>query len=234
MVEVEGFDSDDFEIDSYLADHRFKVSEESKIMMRDVEKACEQVRQKYPFVMGVSFFGSRIIGRERPDSDIDYVLFIDIDKVDELTGELTMKEVQDKIEEELRTAGVSAPDCYEWTCGEDLLRLAAAPTNPLTMQASMEAHRSEEKIGMHRIFFYFFLSNSPEVIELRNRLIDLIKEHFPKRSEDILGTIVELMMTMERSARKGDGRVEIPYFGFYEMTMPISHYFSKTRTKAKG
>jgi hypothetical protein len=66
-----------------LEKQRFHVSPESRAHIRALEAGLKAVQSEYPEFKALTFFGSRILGKERDDSDIDAVLFCDVSALEE-------------------------------------------------------------------------------------------------------------------------------------------------------
>jgi hypothetical protein len=64
-----------------LETKRFVINPESLEAMKRVRDALPSLQEQYPFLAGVSFFGSRINGMEREGSDLDLYICIDISKI---------------------------------------------------------------------------------------------------------------------------------------------------------
>lgn len=64
-------------IPNKLEDHRFNISPESMEMMKDFRKMFFEVKEKCPELEAISFFGSRIRGQEKKESDLDFVIIKD-------------------------------------------------------------------------------------------------------------------------------------------------------------
>lgn len=72
--------------DAQLEQKRFVINPESMVAMKQVRDALPKLKAEYPFLMGVSFFGSRTKGKEREGSDLDIRIFYDSDKSLELSN----------------------------------------------------------------------------------------------------------------------------------------------------
>lgn len=59
----------------HLDTFRFAPSEESLRMMQGLKRALPGVQKKFPEVKGFGFFGSRVLGTDRPESDLDTIVF---------------------------------------------------------------------------------------------------------------------------------------------------------------
>ncbi len=91
-----------------LETHRFAISPESMLLMKETREMFRQLQGKYPELVAMSFFGSRIIGKEHgasekvfthpvlgsstiktPESDLDLIIFCDetLDTLDSLYHE---------------------------------------------------------------------------------------------------------------------------------------------------
>ena len=66
-----------------LEEQRFHISPESVVYIRALEEGLEAVQSEYPEFKALTFFGSRILGKERTDSDIDAVLFCDVSELND-------------------------------------------------------------------------------------------------------------------------------------------------------
>ncbi len=60
-----------------LETHRFDISPESLAAMKSVRTMLPEARRANPAVQGVGFIGSRTRNQERPDSDLDLLVFSD-------------------------------------------------------------------------------------------------------------------------------------------------------------
>src|SRR3989338_3548302 len=58
-----------------LENKRFVVSPESIGLIKDVKAVFLERQKQFPFLSGVGFYGSRVLGREKKASDIDIILF---------------------------------------------------------------------------------------------------------------------------------------------------------------
>jgi hypothetical protein len=56
---------------------RHIISPESLAQMKTVREIVTSVHEKFPRLVGASFFGSRIVSREHENSDLDVFLFVD-------------------------------------------------------------------------------------------------------------------------------------------------------------
>ncbi len=65
-----------------LPEHRYLPTDESLRIMQEVKRFLPEAEQKFPELYGVSFFGSRTIGREKPTSDLDMMVFYDGSELD--------------------------------------------------------------------------------------------------------------------------------------------------------
>jgi predicted nucleotidyltransferase len=59
-------------------DHRFDISPESMELLKDARTQFIKLKEKFPELSGITFFGSRTQGTEKPSSDIDCVLFSEL------------------------------------------------------------------------------------------------------------------------------------------------------------
>ncbi len=79
-----------------LKDYRFNISENSLELMKKERAYLQEQQKKIPELAGLTFFGSRTLGREKESSDLDMNVFYDSsDCWKEQDGEL--KPDQDKI-----------------------------------------------------------------------------------------------------------------------------------------
>jgi len=70
-----------------LEQRRFVINPDSMRAMKRVRDKLPKLQVDYPFLSGVSFFGSRTKGAERPDSDLDFCVFYDRSKYTTTHGE---------------------------------------------------------------------------------------------------------------------------------------------------
>lgn len=71
--------------DARLEQKRFVINPDSMQAMKHIREALPQLQADYPFLMGVSFFGSRTKGKEIEGSDLDIRIFYNSDKSKDLT-----------------------------------------------------------------------------------------------------------------------------------------------------
>ena len=69
-----------------LEQKRFVITPESLNAMKRVRDALPGLQEQYPFLSGVSFFGSRTKGIEHEGSDLDLRIFYDTSKSKDLTS----------------------------------------------------------------------------------------------------------------------------------------------------
>lgn len=60
---------------------RFNISPESIAILKNVKIDFFKLKEKISELNGIAFFGSRTLGREKPESDIDCVLFIESSEI---------------------------------------------------------------------------------------------------------------------------------------------------------
>lgn len=60
-----------------LETHRFRIEPVDRELLNRVKGALGQVREQYPQIKGVAFYGSRTKGRAKPNSDLDMFIFYD-------------------------------------------------------------------------------------------------------------------------------------------------------------
>ena len=58
-----------------LESKRFAISPESIGLIKDIKAVFLERQKQFPFLSGVGFYGSRVIGREKEGSDIDIILY---------------------------------------------------------------------------------------------------------------------------------------------------------------
>lgn len=66
-----------------IAERRITPSKESLSHMKRLRDNLPAIQKKIPEVQGLGFFGSRTQGREKPNSDLDLVVFFDISSLRE-------------------------------------------------------------------------------------------------------------------------------------------------------
>ncbi|QQS39419.1 nucleotidyltransferase domain-containing protein [Candidatus Woesebacteria bacterium] len=64
----------------YLETHRFQINETSKVKLRKFRKLLTETQTKHPEIIAATVFGSQIIGKATDISDIDAVVFVDVNK----------------------------------------------------------------------------------------------------------------------------------------------------------
>jgi hypothetical protein len=61
-------------------DRRFSISPESMELLKDARAQFVKLKEKIPELGGITFFGSRTLGTEKLNSDIDCVLFTELNE----------------------------------------------------------------------------------------------------------------------------------------------------------
>ncbi len=81
-------------------DHHFGISPESMELLKDARAQFIKLKEKIPELGGITFFGSRTLGTEKPESDIDCVLFAELNESPEKKYD-HLFELKGKAQEEL-------------------------------------------------------------------------------------------------------------------------------------
>lgn len=146
-----------------LVKHRFVIPSETKKLIRDVDQCVEGLKVKYPFLLGVSYYGSKLMDTDNPDSDLDYVLWYDSDLFRaEYDGE---DDLNDMANEVAKVAGNKTHAVYPFRHHHpDLWAAQVFSPDPLV-----------EPDGYSHFMPLFFLSNSLPVLALRQQFLDYLQ-----------------------------------------------------------
>lgn len=194
-----------------LKDYRFNISENSLELMKKERAYLQEQQKKIPELAGLTFFGSRTLGREKESSDLDMNVFYDSsdcwkeqdgelkpdqDKIAILENRISKVFDVDSIEEEYKEhAGTSLYDISPGAIKRDLKRFQ----NLLKDQESgvrKEFTPDFKPTEAWNIMSLFLLGVGDRLYKARNEILNTL-EKLPD-GEFIWGKIVDYVSAVER------------------------------------
>ncbi len=206
-----------------LEQKRFVVTPSSMEAMKKIRKTLPELQKQFPYIIGVSFFGSRTKGKESSRSDIDVRLFYDGSK-------LGFDDYEEKAygfpdaRSALSAAAAIPLDHHDWAydisdeATKEDLKYFILYTDGLTRDGVLEEHRLDMLLKnpvTQRLFSRFFLAFGDGVYRNRQYVLDQLKQ--TPNGESYFQMLMESMALFERS--NGPSRYQTPKFEGYPKTI---------------
>lgn len=212
---------------------RFRPHQESLAVLKDIREKLKGVQGHDPAIRGLAFFGSRVLGVEKEDSDVDIVVFYDSDIQKRTQTKVTTKNIERrlKVGKTLGTYPVGPMEYWGQKTSKRFFSLDIAPssldkkiqefvaltdtlTNHFTQQ--IDIGKLNWRLGLRALEFasLFFLSIGDSVYQARKHMLDEL-EKLPN-GDAYFATLMKLVSFLERGI---SSKRKLPVFSGYPQTI---------------
>jgi predicted nucleotidyltransferase len=148
--------------------YRFPVTPESMQIMQKAKLAISELTNSHPYLSGIGFFGSRTKGREKPESDLDVIIFYDSSKIDASRNkDEELLEIKNNLSE---TLGVELGSHVGWEKDISLIKTDIDIYNYINFSSSLSSMSREDAVKIiekmpeaQNLFSRFFLATGEGV-----------------------------------------------------------------------
>lgn len=229
-----------------LQDQRFHLSEESIEQMRVMRGILQEIQKDFPEVKAMSFFGSRIIGRENKDSDLDAVLFLDDREFiqrreNEIGSNVSIEElthwnndIEEKIKEMISVGW--SKYYYNKNKPEADYHVHPAPISNEAVQDLFDVFKNsyleELDAGMPGWMLYLvtpFCLGVGDIVSVRQKILALIEQD--KNADELYQKFLAFLQKLERTKEspKHPANSAPPYRHFPQNIQDAKIYFLKEK-----
>lgn len=210
-----------------LEEKRFIIHPESMSGMKRLRSTFGELQQSYPFLSGLSFFGSRTKGTEDDFSDYDVCLFYNSDRMDERGGNRKewlaitrnlQNELDSPIDHRIHDFfGGLRVDISKESTDSDLATFMDV-TRPLLTHYADEHTVLDFMANQptHNIMYRFFLTIGTEVYSNRSYIFDQLKALPKDEGEQYFEMLMQNLGNFERGHEQW---VVTPPFTDYPQTI---------------
>ncbi len=215
--------------------NRFKISPESFKYMKTLREGLSKVREQYPEFKAMTFFGSRVVGREKTGiSDIDAIIFVDGDEfknriIKKCDGNKFTPQMAPLVDEEDKKVKKILMDVwYNAFSGEETFHVHPADTSTNIIHAAADLLRSANISKIEKMPKWFFNVAGPfflgtgDVRMVRERVLSEIE-----RLPDPETHYRKLISLIEKIERLGNPEKK------YDEQLSLYAHFPKTIAEAK-
>ena len=179
-------------------------------------------KEMFPEIEGITFFGSRTISKEKPESDLDLNFFYDSSNQE---NEFDVMDLKRRLEEFLKANKIENVGAPEISTINDLSEsdtLRGLYVISFNLEFHNENPDSLPTFEEQRIISRFFLGIGTELYKNRNFIFDTL-EKMPN-GDEIWKSIISLISCVERS-KKIHTKYDVPAFLHYPETVAEARKF---------
>lgn len=221
------------------SDYRFNISPESMELFKDIRSEFLKLKENLPELSGMTFFGSRTLGREKKESDIDSVLFIETENTSSgknPISKLSSTDIKEKVEKELnfhqKNKNSLAQLSIIWTIDTSLKET----DNDFNDFKNLVKEQRRGRLGFTRenttmpqpaaakLVARFFLGFGEGLYKNRKYILDRLEHE--KEGEIFWQKIIEYLSYIERTA-KTSKRLGLLSYDNYPKTIQEAQKFFK-------
>ncbi|MEX2007448.1 MAG: nucleotidyltransferase domain-containing protein [Candidatus Levyibacteriota bacterium] len=220
-----------------LEQKRFVVNPESLGGMEKIKSTFNELKEEFPWLSGLGFFGSRTKGMESEGSDYDICVFYNMNRMPEekqvlLGGTEDWDRIRERIEKGL---GVKLDSRFSRLAGGLHINISKGATNNrvenFIKAAEPFVNRKVDKTElMHAIgipstqdlYSQFFLAVGDEVYESRKYILDQLRDH--ENGEEYFKMLMDALGWFERGLDQ-PSKPHIPYRRYPQTIEQAEKYF---------
>lgn len=219
-----------------LAENQFNISVESAEIIEAVKDNLTAARHANPAIQGIAFMGSRTKGQERPDSDIDLLIFHDssigdttYDDLDRLTSSVGARaETPTGFEKALQYRVDISPTKLIAEIDElkQVAETSVENEEPSTAEAAQSATRlsNQDLRKLSSLASLFHLAEGEPVLRARKFVLDQLDQY--THGNEAVAIIGEVLNYTERILAR-EKHPETPIFNGFPKTVEEARAFFK-------
>ncbi len=213
-----------------LEDQRFHISAESFAVMKETREMFLEMKEKYPEVYAMSFYGSRTQGRGKKTSDLDAFILFDLDrkKNKEISNDPALLKVLEKFARNMKKKYPGFKLEEHWLdtsaeiTGEDFKDFKEDPWRG-EFGANSERFGREGMPEGHVALISRFMLGVGDIYAAREAVFDFLEKD--KDGEKIFRALMQRLQEIERPDEVNRKDVSLPNYSYPTTIAEGKKYF---------